>query len=1275
MVVVDPRYADSLQWASVDETKVKLDVSKVRTDTTTYAGSAVKYIPLSILEKPETGVCDITATTNGITKTQSITIHKSASNMKDLQVVATSYQKEDPNFDLATYNHMSSDTIYVDMDETITLSGVVEGTLVNAEKEVGAILSSSDIDDLIGASSTDESSNGCFVFGTSECVKLSDTSYQFKIDITGVTATSIEAPIEVNIFTMSGKVSNRKKLVVLAPAQNMTFTMKVKEDNVTIEKLFEIEDTSVGLCLEENASSFSATNFNALHTLKIINEANGQYSVTQNQKNIVGNGRDMTAGDTLDLAVIFRSRFNPSDKKYLAASTDTPLWKSKDETIATVTQDGVVKAVKSGDTEIYCYAAPTKTSPRTDIYAVYRIHVTDLILADNINITKFKDGEQQVIVEDTIYTSQKDIQYAAQLVDGNITANERVTWASTDTSVFTVGETTGIVNPVAAGNAKLIATSVSSGLQAYVPIEVIAAVETVKIVETKTTTNYVQGHTYTLETRVNEGADENEELTWTVENTDDKDPVVVFMDPNDSEKKELTEFVGRTVQIKVKKRGSATVTVKGKYNTSAIDNCTITGISERTAVHTYINYNGADCAGQELTVTKGTNVELKATLLDENKLESTDDFQWNIVQEKEVVRVTNTSLTNEKNLTLQPVTKGDVTVELRNLQTNKFLTVTLHVKVPATGISLEESQMDEVMLVPGEVGTTGVTYQLKPILTPEDTSDEVIYESSDSSIVKVDENGLLTAVKSSETPVTITAKINDTLKATCQVRVAIPIKEMKAEDVEGKTIENNGVIKVYKDETNEIKLNCGDATEYISWTSTNEKFASVKASNDTYSCTINGNVAGTTTLTAVSSVSKKTMQFTVKVVNRITSMALAGSNTVAINATNGYVSTNLPANSDDVIWTVDNPEMVELKAVRTGNVARVNLIPKQVGKVIITATSADGLYMVTKEVEITALQLNSARVDAIEAVVYDGTEKKPKVTVKYGNTELAEGKDYVVTYTNNVKAGTATVTLSEGSSGNYSGTKTVTFRITQRDINNAQIAKISDVTYSGSAIKPVISVSDLGNKLVENTDYTVSLASNTNVGTATITIKGKGNYNGTKSITFKITPKNISKVKVDKITNKVYTGSAVVPALNVTNGKARLSANRDYTVKFSANKNPGKAKAVLKGIGNYTGTKTVYFYITPKNAKINSVTSTSAKSMKIKWTKDTKATGYQIYYATKSSFKGKKTVNITKSKTTSKTIKNLKSGKTYYVKIRSYKKVGSKKVYGAWSNVQSVTIK
>lgn len=1283
-VVVDPKKIETFQWASADNTKVEIKPLEEKTDTTSYPGGIVKYAQVNIKsEKPENGACDITATANGIVKSQMLLIRKSATNMKDLAVTATSYQKKDPNFDLGTYNHMSSDTVYIDMGETITLSAVVEGTLVNPEKEVGAALSELDVDDIPLISSTnqkedDENSStreGNISYTNATIKKISDTSYRAEWPISGIKATDINEPLQLSIFTASGKVSINKKLVVLAPAQNTIYTVTEKDENgQNVTRTVEEEQTQVGLCEKGKLAGFNIKDYNVIYKLDNKNV------LTKVTNNIAWDGKHMVAGDTIELSAIFRSQFDLK-KKYICNSTDTPIWKSADETIATVTQDGVIKAVRGGNTIIYCYAAPTKTSPRSEIFAAYSVMVTDLTLADNINITKsVKVGdkeEQQVIAEDTIYTYEKNIQYAAQLVDGDKTANEKVTWASTDEGVFTVDKYSGIVNPVAAGTASLIATSVNSGLQAFIPIKVIAAVETVKIIEEKTTTNYVEGHIYGLSTEINKGADQNEELTWTVENVDENDPVVVFIDPNDSEKKELTSFVGRNVNVLIKKRGSATVTVKGTYNVSAIDNLIVTGVVARTAVYTHILYNNTECEGQELTVNKGTNIDLMASLKDGNKYDSTDDYQWNIIQKGEVVKATNDSLLNAKNLTLQPLTKGDATIELRNLQTNKLLTVTLHVRVPATAISLRESEAAEVMLVSGEVGETGVTYQLKPILTPEDTSDTVIYESSNPSIVKVDENGLLTAVKSSETPVTITAKINDALKATCQARVAIPVKELKAEDTDGNVLENNGVIRVYKEETAEVKLNCGNATEYIDWTSANERVASVKSSDDTYTCTINGNVAGQTTLTAVSSVSKKTMQFTVKVVNRITNMVLGGSNIIALNATNGYVSVALPANSDDVIWSVDNSELVDLTPVRSGNTARVNLTPKKVGKAVITATSADGMCVASKEIEITALNLNSAKVAAIEAVAYDGTEKKPKLTVTFGNTTLVEGEDYVVTYSNNIAAGTAKAILSEGSSGNYAGTKSVTFKIVARDINSAQVTKINDVSYTGAKVTPAVTITDLGKTLVKDTDYTVAYTNNANAGTATVTIKGKGNYNGTKTLTFNIVPQNISKVKVAKIANQIYTGKAIAPVLKITNGTAGMAVSRDYTVTYSANKKPGKAKAVITGIGNYTGKKTVYFYIAPVKPQFSTVTSTSAKAMKLKWKKDKTATGYEIYYATKQNFakSSRKVVTISKAKTTTKTIKKLKSNKIYYVKMRSYKKVGSKKIYSDWSNIINVTVK
>ena len=79
--------------------------------------------------------------------------------------------------------------------------------------------------------------------------------------------------------------------------------------------------------------------------------------------------------------------------------------------------------------------------------------------------------------------------------------------------------------------------------------------------------------------------------------------------------------------------------------------------------------------------------------------------------------------------------------------------------------------------------------------------------------------------------------------------------------------------------------------------------------------------------------------------------------------------------------------------------------------------------------------------------------------------------------------------------------------------------------------------------------------------------------------------------------------------------------------------------------------------------------------MTVKWGKNAKANGYQIQYSTDKTFKsGNKAVTVTGASTVSKVIGNLTKGKTYYVRIRTYKTVGSAKYWSVWSAAKSVKI-
>jgi gliding motility-associated-like protein len=112
----------------------------------------------------------------------------------------------------------------------------------------------------------------------------------------------------------------------------------------------------------------------------------------------------------------------------------------------------------------------------------------------------------------------------------------------------------------------------------------------------------------------------------------------------------------------------------------------------------------------------------------------------------------------------------------------------------------------------------------------------------------------------------------------------------------------------------------------------------------------------------------------------------------------------------------------------------------------------------------------------------------------------------------------------------------------------------------------------------------VAYSNNSNVGTATITIAGAGNYTGTKTQTFAIAAKTASTLTIDPIANQTYSGSAITPGVVVKDGSTILTATTDYTVAYSNNSNVGTATITIAGAGNYTGTKTQTFAIAAKTA-------------------------------------------------------------------------------------------
>ena len=206
---------------------------------------------------------------------------------------------------------------------------------------------------------------------------------------------------------------------------------------------------------------------------------------------------------------------------------------------------------------------------------------------------------------------------------------------------------------------------------------------------------------------------------------------------------------------------------------------------------------------------------------------------------------------------------------------------------------------------------------------------------------------------------------------------------------------------------------------------------------------------------------------------------------------------------------------------------------------------------------------------------YTGSKLYPEPTVTLDGVTLQRNVDYTVEYSDNVNVGTGTVTIS--GFANYKDSAAGHFSIVQRNVASAEVS-VANQTYTGSALTPAPTVRLDGTTLRQGRDYNVSYANNVGPGTATLTITGTGGMTGSKSVHFSIARANISSANV-AVVAQGYTGSALTPAPVVVLNGVTLTQNRDYSVSYANNVNPGTATATITGMGGYEGSVRANFAI------------------------------------------------------------------------------------------------
>ena len=186
----------------------------------------------------------------------------------------------------------------------------------------------------------------------------------------------------------------------------------------------------------------------------------------------------------------------------------------------------------------------------------------------------------------------------------------------------------------------------------------------------------------------------------------------------------------------------------------------------------------------------------------------------------------------------------------------------------------------------------------------------------------------------------------------------------------------------------------------------------------------------------------------------------------------------------------------------------------------------------SKTFSISARAMSDTSVANVSSQTYTGNGISPLPTITYNNKTLKKDTDYTLSYSNNINAGTATITIT--GKGNFTGITSKTFSISARAMSDTSVANISSQTYTGNVISPLPTITYNNKTLKKDTDYTLSYSDNINAGTATITITGKGNFTGMTSMTFIITQKSAEKLNISEIANQIYTGKEIKPNVVIT---------------------------------------------------------------------------------------------------------------------------------------------
>ena len=725
-----------------------------------------------------------------------------------------------------------------------------------------------------------------------------------------------------------------------------TATFKVKDDAKLGNSTFEIVDDQAVSPVVSGMDTSTGAIINIDYTIE-----NASINVVQPVNSISLNktSTELWTGDTEKLTVTY----NPED-----ASGKTVTWKSDNNAVATVSQDGTITAEGKGTATITATTENGKTAtckvtvkqPVTGVTlnkttldleknqteklvatvlpanadgdktvtwkssnnAVATVSQDGTVTAvgkGSCNITATTQNGKTATCKVTVGVPLKSISFKFTLEvvynPADTDADKTITWSSTDTSVATVEN--GKVTAISGGETEIKATTVN-GLEAICKVKVEVPLTSISI---KTETTIQFGQTEKLEVTYNP-----------VDTTADK--TIAWESADEAIAKVSTDGTIEGVGV-----GETTITATASNGQKVT--CKVTVLP--------VELNSISITEQNIILNKGENETLTVTYNPENTTED-KTVTWESSNEDAV--------TVSKDGVITAVGAGNATITAK--VGDKTATTQVEVKVPLESISLNET---EKQLNKGDNLQLTVTYN------PEDTTADktVTWTSTDDTVATVDENGKVTALKAGTTY--IKAKVEDK-EVSCKIDVVVPLTGIDL---------NKDVAEIVKGQTEKLTVTLvPEDTTYtgkVEWTSSDDTIATVDE---------NGNVKG---------IKEGTVTITVKAVengNEIIDTAEITVKEIPLNSiTIDVADFDLEIGRTQSLGIVCNPENTtdDINVEWTSSDNKVATVDENgvvtalaEGTAVITAKVGDKTASVT--VTVKAIPITSITIDAPSKVLVGG---------------------------------------------------------------------------------------------------------------------------------------------------------------------------------------------------------------------------------------------------------------------------------------------------------------